>query len=51
MLVCDAQVTLSNGLRVFLAEDHELPLVRGTLLMRGGQRAAPPSAVGGHALP
>jgi len=31
---------------VFLAEDHELPLVRGTLLMRGGQRAAPPSAVG-----
>lgn len=41
-----AQATLPNGLRVFLAEDHELPLVRGTLLMRGGQRAAPPSAVG-----
>ena len=33
------QVTLSNGLRVFLLEDHELPLVRGSLLMRGGQRA------------
>ena len=41
-----AQVTLPNGLRVFLAEDHELPLVRGTLLMRGGQRAAPADKVG-----
>ena len=33
------QVTLPNGLRVFLLEDHELPLVKGSLLMRGGQRA------------
>ena len=44
------QVTLPNGLRVFLAEDHELPLVRGTLLMRGGQRAAPPESVGAQML-
>lgn len=40
------QVTLSNGLRVFFAEDHELPLVKGTLFMRGGQRAVPASALG-----
>ena len=26
------QLTLSNGLRVFLLEDHELPVVRGELL-------------------
>ena len=44
-------MTLDNGLRVFLAEDHELPLVRGTLLMRGGHRAAPPSRVGAPARP
>ena len=24
-----AQLTLSNGMRVFLLEDHELPLIRG----------------------
>ena len=30
------QVTLSNGLRVFLLEDHELPLVRGLALVRTG---------------
>lgn len=40
-------MTLGNGLKVFLAEDHELPLVRGTLIMRGGQRAAPASRIGG----
>jgi zinc protease len=40
------QVTLKNGLRVFLLEDHELPVVRGSLLMRGGQRASPPDKVG-----
>ncbi len=36
------QFALSNGLRVFLLEDHELPVVQGSLLMRGGQRASPP---------
>lgn len=37
---------LPNGLRVFLLEDHEVPLVRGTLLMRGGQHASPADKVG-----
>ena len=36
------QFALGNGLRVFLLEDHELPVVQGSLLMRGGQRASPP---------
>src|SRR3984957_10190171 len=31
-----AQVTLSNGMRVFLLEDHELPLVRGVALIHTG---------------
>lgn len=39
------QLTLKNGLRVFLLEDHELPVVRGSLLMRGGQRASPADKV------
>jgi predicted Zn-dependent peptidase len=39
LALASAQVTLGNGMRVFLLEDHELPLVRGSLLMRGGQRA------------
>ena len=30
------EVTLSNGMRVFLLEDHELPLVNGTALIRTG---------------
>ena len=37
-----AQFALANGLRVFLLEDHELPVVQGSLIMRGGQRASPP---------
>ncbi len=39
------QITLKNGLRVFLLEDHELPVVRGSLLMRGGTRASPADKV------
>ncbi len=31
-----AQFTLSNGMRVFLLEDHELPLVRGLAMIRTG---------------
>jgi len=30
------QLTLSNGMRVFLLEDHELPLIRGLALVRTG---------------
>lgn len=38
--------TLPSGLRVILLEDHEALLVRGVMLMRGGQRANPPGKVG-----
>ncbi len=31
-----ATVTLSNGMRVFLLEDHELPLIHGLALVRTG---------------
>ena len=31
-----ATVTLSNGMRVFLLEDHELPLIRGLAMVRTG---------------
>lgn len=37
-----AQAVLSNGLRVFLVEDHDVPLVKTTLLFRGGLRTSPP---------
>ena len=39
------QVMLPNGLRIFMLEDHEVPVVHGTLLMRGGQRASPSNKV------
>ena len=39
------QAVLPNGLRVFLLEDHEVPLVRGTLVMRGGRYASPQDKV------
>ncbi|BFI40456.1 hypothetical protein MPTK2_7g09700 [Marchantia polymorpha subsp. ruderalis] len=40
------QFTLPNGLRVFLLEDHELGLVGGELLVRGGGRLEPGDKVG-----
>eukprot|EP00897_Mesotaenium_endlicherianum_P006597 jgi/Mesen1/5966/ME000301S05093 len=40
------QVTLPNGLRVFLLEDHELGLVGGQLLVRGGGKLEPAEKVG-----
>ena len=39
------ELRLRNGLRVYLVEDHEVPAVRGSLLMRGGMRASPPDKV------
>lgn len=33
------------GLRLFLMEDHEVPIVRASLLIRGGMRASPPDKV------
>ena len=35
------RIALSNGLVIFLQEDHELPLVRGTVRIRGGAREEP----------
>lgn len=40
------RIVLSNGLVVFLQEDHELPLVGGTLRFRGGSRAEPAEKTG-----
>jgi hypothetical protein len=45
---CWRQVSLPNGLQVYLLEDHEVPLIKGTLLMAGGQTASPGDQVGDH---
>jgi zinc protease len=37
---------LDNGMVVYLMEDHELPLVGGTALVRTGDRFEPPQKVG-----
>ncbi len=37
---------LANGMVVYLLEDHEWPLVRGTLIFRAGSRWDPPDQVG-----
>jgi zinc protease len=37
---------LSNGLVVFLQEDHELPLIGGTMRIRGGSRSEPADKTG-----
>lgn len=41
-----AQITLSNGMRVFLLENHELPLISGTALVRTGNLFDPPDKRG-----
>ncbi len=40
------RIQLSNGMIVFLQEDHELPLIRGTAQIRGGSREEPADKVG-----
>ncbi|MES1257919.1 MAG: insulinase family protein, partial [Acidobacteriota bacterium] len=40
------EVALPNGMRVYLLESHELPLVRGTALIRTGNLFDPPDKVG-----
>ncbi len=37
---------LANGMVVYLVEDHELPLINGTALIRTGDRLEPASKVG-----
>ncbi len=41
-----ATFTLANGMKLFLLEDHELPVVRGTALVRTGNLFDPPDKVG-----
>lgn len=40
------RIELSNGLVIFLQEDHELPFIDGTILIRGGSRDVPGDKVG-----
>ena len=40
------RIELPNGLIVFLQEDHELPFISGTILIRGGSRDEPANKVG-----
>ena len=35
------RIELSNGLVIFLQEDHELPFINGSILIRGGSRDEP----------
>lgn len=40
------KIVLANGLMIFLQEDHELPFVNGSILIRGGSRDEPADKVG-----
>src|SRR6058998_1869119 len=40
------RVELSNGMVIFLQEDHELPLIRGSALIHGGSRDLPADKTG-----
>jgi zinc protease len=40
------RVELPNGMVIFLQEDHELPLINGTAIIRGGSREVPAGKVG-----
>jgi zinc protease len=40
------RVQLANGMVLFLMEDHELPLIRGTAMIRGGARDIPADKTG-----
>src|SRR5207244_1902829 len=40
------RIQLSNGMVIFLQEDHELPLIDGTAHVRGGAKSEPEDKVG-----
>src|SRR5580693_7286701 len=40
------RIQLSNGMVIFLQEDHELPLIEASARIRGGSRNEPPNKVG-----
>ena len=41
-----ASFTLPNGMRIYLLEDHDLPLVSGVALIRTGRLLDPPQRIG-----
>ena len=40
------RIQLANGMVIFLLEDHELPLIRGSASIRGGGRDVPAEKTG-----
>ena len=40
------RIELSNGLVIFLQEDHELPFIDGSIVIRGGSREVPAAKTG-----
>jgi zinc protease len=40
------RIELANGLVIFLQEDHELPFINGSILIRGGNRDEPDAKLG-----
>src|SRR6266446_6520136 len=40
------RIELPNGMVIFLQEDHELPLIDGSITIRGGSRVEPANKVG-----
>ncbi len=40
------RIELANGMVIFLQEDHELPLIRGSALIHGGSRNVPADKAG-----
>ena len=40
------RIELANGLVIFLQEDHELPFIHGSIIIRGGSRDEPAAKVG-----
>src|SRR5256885_11041220 len=40
------RVQLPNGMAIFLQEDHELPLISATVLIKGGSSSEPASKAG-----
>jgi zinc protease len=40
------RIELANGMIIFLQEDHELPFINGSILIRGGSRDEPADKVG-----
>ena len=40
------KIVLENGMMIFLQEDHELPFISGSILIRGGSRDVPADKIG-----